>query len=287
LNILLVGEIGIVIDMDLYEKCFLTFANEPFETHACTTYSLAVKAINRIHSIVEDRIKNITENSYGESVARYVEEMLNLFEIAVLFHDIGKLLPIYPLDRDNYTNFYLHEIFSFYILKKALSSIPEYKSKVDLTLIPILMHHSSHRWILDEKTLSVDIPKAINNLCSNRANTPCQLNEDNLSNILKRACLCINPNLYSKCLEIVRNIANIMIDLVNNCKAVLHHIEKDLKTLNNIFRDEWKQLSYINTILTPILQMSDRLAAKIVRRGDLQQIDYEVLKHMFFSLSNI
>jgi len=274
----------------------LTFRGEPFEVHSCLTYALASRMLERINGVVADRLeKGLNEMHSGCFRREHAELAVRVFGVLVLFHDVGKLLPIYPRNPEEYKGFHLHEVFSFLILRQAVEGVlrdalnqglnnldsckyyEDYaESYLNGLLLPVLLHHSAHRWILEGR-ISGDVEKLAEDLCRRyrKEADPCL---DGVSAVMERSCLCVLDDLRSLCLRVAENISNALRDIAGSCWSLQSEVKDELKNMRRLFQSSATQI--LVTLLTPVLQVSDRIAAKIVRGGSLSQLDQEALRHL-------
>jgi len=276
-----------------WDSCrLLTFRGEPFEVHSCLTYALASRMLERIKDVIADRLeKGLDEVHSGCFRREHAELAVKVFNVIILFHDVGKLLPIYPRNTKEYKGFHLHEVFSFHILKQAIEDVlsqglevsggckyPEdyFESYMHGLLLPVLLHHSAHRWILEGR-IAEDAKILAEDLCK-RYGERAESCLDDFRAILKRSCICVSDDMHSLCLSVAENIAKSLRDIVGSCWSLQSEMEGELRNARRLFQSSATQI--LVTLLTPVLQVSDRMAAKIIRGGSLGQLDQEVLKHL-------
>ncbi len=273
--------------MRIEDSCkYLTFTNEPFEVHACLTYALFSRRFQRTRKVLRDRIANVCLSIGEEHVIESMEKALDLYELAVLLHDVGKLVPVYPLGRDG-TNFFGHELFSFYILKKVFSDenlvetlgidVELLEDVIYVALTPVALHHSAHRWIFEGNTMSEFIHRFQRLWVTRSRRNLDDSYVEGLARVLERVCLC-TIHSHKLCIETVYRIPDIIRSIASNYNRVLWEIASDINSLKSVFSVGRSKatplvLEVSLPVLVALLQLSDRLAAKIVRYGELSDLD--------------
>lgn len=283
---------------DLFK--LVSFSNEPFEVHACLTHALAIQRFAKIRRIILDRIENLylhVPEGNEPHVISLLEKAPDIYELAVLLHDIGKLLPLYQCSNE-IKSFFGHEIFSFYILYEAFRNEDVVKAlNVDhnywsyivyVPLLPVLLHHSAHRWVFQG-----EIIRRLKNFITshNKQALKCaQHYSEALSRVLNRTCLCLGT-ANEICKVITDKAREIVIDIINKgYNNIVDHVQVMLSELEDVYplnRDiNVSQILEASTpILTALLQLSDRLAAKIVRCGGFEEHDIKALSFLLRKLN--
>jgi len=260
--------------------------------HACLTYALASRMLKRIKDVIADRLENgLSEAHLGCFAREHAELAVKVFSVVTLFHDVGKLLPIYPRNPEECRGFHLHEVFSFLILRRAVEEVLrselnvlhgcEYyedylESYLNGLLLPVLLHHSAHRWVLEGKIVG-DAEDLVRELCEKRkaGAEPCS---DEVREVLERSCYCVSDDLRKLCLDVAESVAKALRDVADSCRLLRSEVKDKLGDARKLFHSSTTQI--LVTLLTPVLQVSDRVAAKIVRGGSLGHLDLEVLRHL-------
>lgn len=239
-----------------------SFCGERLSEHSYLTLRLYMTAFGEWH-------ERVTAKKLGLEDPR---ELSCALRTACLLHDVGKALKKFQerVRQDKKAGFPFHEIVSSYFTFKTLVFYIEHKSIAAAAALAVLQHHQAMRSI-----------------------------EETLIDGLKR--LPLDEGMEESVIEEIKMAASMsegMTPIIKNFEEVFEHEPKHIKEELSKFigklkswlktsapGDEdmlWNYLKHIQPMFNAPLQLSDNLAAFLVRGGSFRMLHAETIKLLKF-----